>query len=111
MCWSCGYVRTAPEVVIACARGQRVDGGELQWLIRIEDDGSEVDALVVGRFDAVDQRAALDCDAPANGIDPWIRRGDSCWHFEVENDVVAGGPRPFDAHVTTGIIGRGRLRR
>ncbi len=67
-------MRTAPETVIACAPGQPIDGGQLQWLIRIEDDSGEVDALVVGGFKAVDQRAAFDRDTSANGVDPWDRQ-------------------------------------
>src|SRR5450631_2079740 len=77
-----------------------IDRGQRELLSRVECDRGQVDALVVGRFDAIDQRASLDRDTPATRIDPWIRRRNLRGHLQVENERVGSGPGSFDADVS-----------
>src|SRR5664279_1885765 len=68
-----------------------------QRTLGVDSDLGQIDALVVRCFDAVDDRAALDGDAPAYGVDPWVPDGRPGVHVELKGDR---GPHcPVAAHV------------
>ena len=69
----------------------------------------ELDALgQVRLLEAVDDRSALDRDAPAHGVDPWIRRVSRGETSSCRLDAIACAPRPAYLGISPG---RPRRRR
>ena len=62
---------------------------------RVESDVGQIRAgRKVRLLDAVDDRAAFERDAPANGVDARIRGGEPRRDVELQDDAVAGPPAP-----------------
>ena len=82
-----------------------------QWFLQNQFDAVEVHVRVlVGAFETVDQRPALDGDGAANGIDRGMRHRQPDGHRQVQRHHIANPPGAGDPQVSPARVGGHRRR-